>query len=206
MRYNDPMRARRRRFLHAATFAGTASHHGFELGKGVGLVLQPELGLVGASAFWTAVLGASIGVSLRGSSRWDKALSFGIGANVGAAMIHFILWPWELRNGVPVLTEAEGLPEEDLKAYNTLLNAWGLIGIATILAEVPSGARRYAIAGCLATLPLQKHARYHFRWLERQAQENPAWWNRALQGNGSRARSAIPLLFSLRESRVSRSA
>ncbi len=32
--------------------AGTAAHHGFELSQGVGLVLQPELGLRGAGALW----------------------------------------------------------------------------------------------------------------------------------------------------------
>lgn len=172
---------KRPRLLHVATFAGTATHHGFELRKGVGLVLQPELGLKGASAFWTAILAASVAMSLKGSERWDNALSFGVGANVGAALIHFILWPWEFRRGVPVLTEAEGLPERDLASYNLLLNAWGLLGLAAIVAEVPAGARRYAVAGCLATLPLQKHARYHFEWLEQQASENPQWWNRALQ-------------------------
>jgi hypothetical protein len=30
----------------------TAAHHGFELSSGIGLVGQPELGLVGASALW----------------------------------------------------------------------------------------------------------------------------------------------------------
>lgn len=173
--------SRRRRILHAATFGGTAAHHGFELGKGVGLVLQPELGLAGASAFWTAILGSSVGMSLRASSKWDRPLAFGIGANVGAAAIHFILWPWEVRKGVPVLTEAEGLRDEDLAKYNALLNLWALVGIVAVLTEVPQGERRYALAGFLSVLPLQKHARFHFRWLQEQAEKNPAWWNRALQ-------------------------
>ena len=172
---------RRKRMLHAATFGGTVAHHGFELGKGVGLVLQPELGLAGASAFWTALLGSAFGMTFAESSKWDKALAFGVGANIGGAAIHFILWPWELRSGIPALTEAEGLPDEDLVQYNTVLNLWALAGIGALVKEVPSGARRYALLGFLSVLPLQKHARFHFRWLKEQAEKNPAWWNRALQ-------------------------
>ena len=109
----------RRRWLQAATFGGTAAHHSFELGKGVGLVLQPELGLAGASTRWAVLFASAIGLSLRGSERWDHALSFGVGMNLGAAAIHFLLWPWELRKGVPTLTEAEGLKDEDLRAYTS---------------------------------------------------------------------------------------
>ena len=175
------MTHRKTRFLHAATFGGTAAHHSFELAKGVGLVLQPELGLQGAATMWSAVFAAAIGASLRGSERWDRALAFGVGMNLGAAAIHFLLWPWEIRIGFPVLTEAESLQGEDLRNYNVLLNVWALVGLATVLAEVPKGARRWAVAGLLATLPLQKHARFHFEWLKEQAETNPAWWNRALQ-------------------------
>ena len=175
------MARRKSRFLHAATFVGTAAHHSFELGKGVGLVLQPELGLRGATALWSALFSTAIGASLWGSEKWDRALSFGVGMNLGAAAIHFLLWPWELRNGLPVLTEAESLQGDDLRNYNVLLNVWALVGIATVLTEVPKGSRRWAIAGLLATLPLKKHARFHFEWLKEQAETNPAWWNRALQ-------------------------
>jgi hypothetical protein len=38
--------------LHGLTSAGAIAHHGFELGAGVGLVFQPDLGLAGAGALW----------------------------------------------------------------------------------------------------------------------------------------------------------
>ena len=155
-------------------------------------MLQPELGLAGASAMWSALFAAAIGLSARGSPRWDNALSFGVGMNLGAAAIHFLLWPWTLRKGVPVLTEAEGLKEDDLRAYNVLLNVWALLGLAAVFTEVPSGSRRWAAAGFFATLPLMKHARFHFEWLKGQAQSNPAWWNRALQDEGSRGGESNP--------------
>jgi hypothetical protein len=163
------------------TFLGALAHHGFELRAGVGLVFQPELGLAGASALWGVVFPASIIISARRSSRWERLLVFSLGANLAAAVLHFSLWPWRIRHGLPVLIEAEGLESRDLPAYNTILYLWSLAAVGAMAFEVPRPLRRWALAGIVLTTPLRKHARYHFEWVAQQARDNPAWWNRALQ-------------------------
>jgi hypothetical protein len=88
----------------------TAAHHGFELSNGIGLVWQPELGLVGASAMWGTQIPLWITLAAKGSKRWDKLLAVWSGAALGAALLHFLLWPLRRGNlGIPVLAEAEGL-------------------------------------------------------------------------------------------------
>jgi hypothetical protein len=169
-----------RRPLHALTFVGALAHHAFELSRGVGLVFQPELGLIGASAFWGIVFPGSILISARGSSRWDRLLAFSVGANLAAALLHFTLWPWDMRKGLPTLVDAEGLESHDLPAYNPILHLWTIAALAAIAVEVPRGLRGTAFAGFLLTTPFRRHARYHFEWIAEQARENPAWWNRAL--------------------------
>jgi hypothetical protein len=170
-----------RRPFHALTFVGALGHHVFELSRGVGLVFQPELGLIGACALWGIVFPGSILVSTRGSSRWDRLLTFSVGANLAAALLHFTLWPWEMRKGVPTLIEAEGLEPQDLPVYNTILYLWSTAAVVAIAVEAPRDLRGTAFAGFLFTAPLRRHARYHFEWLAEQARENPAWWNRAVQ-------------------------
>ena len=76
------------------TAALTAAHHGFELSSGVGLVGQPELGLVGASAFWGTQIPAWIALAAKGDKRWDKLLAVWSGAALGGAIVHFLIWPW----------------------------------------------------------------------------------------------------------------
>ena len=170
-----------RRPVHALTFVGALAHHAFELSRGVGLVFQPELGLTGASTLWGIVFPGSILVSARGSSRWDRLLAFAVGANLAAALLHFTLWPWEIRRGLPTLVDAEGLGLKDLPAYNTILYLWSIAAVAALAVEVPRARRGTAVMGFLFTIPLRRHARYHFEWVAQQARENPAWWNRALQ-------------------------
>ncbi len=170
-----------RRPLHALTFLGTFAHHAFELSRGVGLVFQPELGLVGASALWGCVFPGAVLLSARGSPRWDRVLAFSVGGNLAAALLHFTLWPWEMRRGIPTLIDAEGLSSNDLSTYNTILRLWSLVGLTAIVFEVPPHLRRTAVAGFAITFPFRKHARYHFNWVAEQARQNPAWWNRALQ-------------------------
>ena len=170
-----------KRPLHALTFLGTFAHHSFELSRGVGLVFQPELGLIGASALWAFVFPGAILVSTRGSPRWNRVLAFSVGANLAAALLHFSLWPSEIRRGIPTLIEAEGLSHDDLPTYNTILHLWSLAGLAAIVLEVPPHLRRTSLAGFAITFPFRTHARYHFNWVADQARQNPAWWNRALQ-------------------------
>ena len=169
-----------KRLFHALTAVGMLAHHLFELVAGVGLVFQPQLGLRGSSALWGGTLPAWFVVAARGSSRWNSPLAFLAGASVGATVVHFLLWPWEVRRGLPVLTEAEGFRKEQLPAYNAVLYAWAVAGLLAILIETPRGAKKWAATGFLATLPARASARHHFVWLREQARTNPAWWNRAL--------------------------
>jgi hypothetical protein len=118
----------------------------------------------------------------RGSRRWDKLLAIWSGTALGAAVVHFLIWPWRRSNlGIPVLAEAEGLDASRLPAYNTLLYAWGVVSVLSILRETPRRDRRWAFLG-FATLPLMRlSAKHHFSWLIGQAGTNPAWWNRGVQ-------------------------
>lgn len=163
-----------------ATAVLTAAHHGFELSSGVGLVLQPELGLGWATALWGTGIPVWIRLAAHGDhTKWDPLLAVWSGASLAGVVVHFSLWPWRTnRLGIPVLTEAEGLSAASLPAYNAILHVWGAAAALSIIGEVRPGARRWALVG-LATLPLlRRSARHHFSWLNQEALSNPAWWNR----------------------------
>ncbi len=170
-----------RRPLHALTSVATAVHHGFELAAGTGLVFQPYLGMPGAATLWSIALPGWLAAAGRGSRRWDRPLAFLAGLSVGGAAVHFTLWPWETKAGLPFLKEAEGLKPKQLPAYNAVLYAWALAAISALALETPRGTRRWALAGLVAALPLRFSARHHFSWIREQARRNPAWWNRALR-------------------------
>ena len=158
----------------------TAAHHGFELAAGVGLVLQPELGLTGAGALWGLQLPAWALLAWRGDPRSDGLLAAWSGAALAGAAVHFLLWPTRRsRLGLPVLADAEGMEGAGLAAYNAILHVWAAAAAVSLLSDIPKGRRRWALAG-LATLPLQRaSAAHHFAWLADRATDAPAWWNRA---------------------------
>ncbi|HWE71141.1 MAG TPA: hypothetical protein VG205_12285 [Acidimicrobiales bacterium] len=165
--------------------AGTAAHHGFELGNGVGLVWQPELGLGGAGAVWTVQLGLWSWMAARGGRQWDRVLAMLAGSGMAGVVVHFILWPWKRnRFGIPALTEAEGLPASRLPAYNTILGVWGLTSALSLLELSPS-RRRWALIGLVALPVFRLSARHHFNWAVVQSEENPAWWNRGFRTGSS---------------------
>jgi hypothetical protein len=169
-----------RRPWTTATAILTAAHHGFELSSGVGLVLQPELGLWFAGALWGTGISAWIRLAAkRDDTRWDPLLAAWSGASLAGVVVHYSIWPWRHNKlGIPVLTEAEGLPSSSLPAYNALLHVWALTSALSIIREVRPGARRWALVG-LATVPLlRRSAQHHFSWLKQEALTNPAWWNR----------------------------
>ena len=170
-----------RRPFTAMTVLGTAAHHGFELNAGVGLVFQPYLGLGGSVAYWATNLSFLFWAAARGGERFDKPLAFGNGAALGGMAVHFTIWPWKMRAGLPLLTEAEGLSTDQLPTYNAILWAWALASALAFLRETPKGARRWFVLGVLNALPLRASAKHHFRWATEQARTNPAWWNRGLR-------------------------
>jgi hypothetical protein len=173
--------ARVRRPWTALAATLTAAHHGFELSNGVGLVMQPELGLGPATALWGTQIPVWIVLAARGGKRWDRLLAAWSGAALAGVLVHFTLWPWRPNKlGIPMLMEAEGFRASSLPAYNALLYGWGAASALSIAGEVRPGARRWALLG-FATLPLlRRSARHHFSWLEQQARTNPAWWNRGV--------------------------
>jgi hypothetical protein len=160
----------------------TAAHHGFELTSGLGLVLQPELGFGPASVFWGTLMPLWVSLAVKDNRRWDRLLAAGSGIALTGAVLHFVLWPWRRSKlGFPVLTEAEGLSPSTLPAYNALLYVWGAACALSIAREVRPGARRWSLVG-LALLPLlRRSAQHHFSWLEQEAAQNPAWWNRGVE-------------------------
>jgi hypothetical protein len=162
---------------------GTAAHHGYELGSGVGLVLQPEVGLTGSLALWGLQLPVWTAGAVRGGRRWDKTLALWAGAGLAGALVHYVMWPWRrTRLGLPALTAAEGLSAAQLPPYNGILWAWSAASALALALEVPRGARRWAMAGLL-TMPIMRlSARHHFEWIRQQAATDPAWWNRAFRG------------------------
>jgi hypothetical protein len=169
-----------RRPWTTTTAALTAVHHGFELCSGVGLVLQPELGLGVAGALWGTGIPAWIRIAAKGDGRrWDPFLAAWSGAALAGVVVHFTLWPLRYNKlRIPVLTEAEALPSSSLPAYNALLHLWAAASVVSIVRELRPGSRRWALVG-LATLPLlRRSAQRHFVWLKEEALTNPAWWNR----------------------------
>ena len=165
------------------TAAFTAAHHGFELSNGIGLVGQPELGLVGAGLLWGTQIPTWIALAAKGGRRWDRLLAMWSGAALGRVMIHFLIWPLR-RNavGIPVLAEAEGLDDSKLPAYTALLYGWGAAAVLSIALEVPARERRWALLGLAAMPVLRRAAGHHFSWIVDQAATRPAWWNRGVQG------------------------
>jgi hypothetical protein len=162
-----------------AAAAGTAAHHGFELAKGIGLVWQPELGLVGAGVLWGTQLPAWAALAWGGGVRGNKVLAVASGASLGGALVHYLLWPWRFdRFGIPYLTEAEGMPASALPAYNAVLRAWVVASLSSIAREVSPRDRAWVAVGLATTPLLIVSAKHHFVWLHEQSDANPAWWNR----------------------------
>ncbi len=181
----EPTRPGRIKRPWAVAAAGlTAAHHGFELASGIGLVLQPELSLAGSSALWGIQIPAWVLLAARGSRRHDGLLAALAGSALAGSLVHYFLWPWRRgRLGLPVLTEAEGLPTSALGAYNVILQGWAVVSVLSLLTEVPKGRRRWALAGFSGLPVLYLSARHHFTWISNEAVVRPAWWNRAISRN-----------------------
>jgi hypothetical protein len=173
------------------TVGAVAAHHVIETAGGLGLPGEPVLGRRNAAVGWTAAFAANLALVSRmassestrttrvrkrsrpGTTRAragrdvarNAAIGFANGAYQALALQHYVDWPWIVRRGLPILTEAEGLPQNLLPPYNAAL----LSTIAASTAAVISSrrSRAFALGHCagLATLPLQPaSARHHIDW------------------------------------------
>src|SRR4051812_45283341 len=114
--------------FHALAGLMCATHQSLELALGTGIIGQAQAGFPGAVALSVALDGGWVaaGLSRRSPERLQAYLA---GIAVGVPFIHFTLWPWSVRRGVPVLDEAEGLPASAMGPYNAVLYAWAGAGI-----------------------------------------------------------------------------
>ncbi len=172
------LRWRRPRPLAVLRTAGMIAHHGFELGCGAGLAFQPELGLPGAAALWLAVAAGDVAVA-SSTHRWSsriRALAAGLG--FAGAAVHYVVWPWRLRRGIPRLLQAEGLRPSQLPVSDVILLGWAAAAAGSLLADVERGSRRWAAPGLAVVPALMALAHHHVRWVGEQARDAPRWWNR----------------------------
>jgi hypothetical protein len=111
----------------------------------------------------------------------EKWIAVNNAAGLAGGIVHFVQWPWELRNGVPHLTEAEGMTPGQLGPYNRVLHLWTLAGALALVLETPRHARTWALLGLLLGEPLRRSAVHHFRWAREQAQRDPEHWSPVLR-------------------------
>ena len=152
-------RLKMRRPWTTATAILTAAHHGFELSSGVGLVLQPELGLGFAGALWGTGIPAWIRIaakmtirggipsSRRGLGRrwraWSSISTFGPGGTTS----------WEYQ-----FSPRRRLLHPQVFLLTTRCSMSGQpLPLFSIIGEVRPGARRWALVG-LATMPLLRRS------------------------------------------------
>jgi hypothetical protein len=172
---------RLRRPFAAGSTLGLLAHNAFETRAGVGLVFEPQLGRRGATALWATLVPAGL-LAAAGGGRTARRLSaFNAGIGVAGVAVHFKAWPWSLHHGLPMLDEAEGLREDQLPAYNSVLWAWGVSSALSLLAETDRQDRGIALAGLLNFPILLASAKHHFRWARAQAEIDPEGWSPALR-------------------------
>ena len=155
----------------------TAAHQLFELCAGSGVIGQRRVGLPGAATLSIVVDAGWLAMALA-DRRWDRALAVGAGTAMAAPVLHYTLFPWRLRFGLPVLEEAEGLEGWPLAGYVALLYAWGISGVVAA-GQLPRGARRWTLAGVGLTVGFRQLAFAQLVWIRAEAAHNPRWWNRA---------------------------
>jgi hypothetical protein len=152
----------------ALTAVTTGLHHAFEVRAGVGLVWEPFVGRRGALALWGVGLPAWASAALSGDERFAGPLALNNGLAFAGGVVHYVLWPWELRGGLPMLTEAEGMSAEQMPAYNRVLHAWLATSALALALETPRRARPWALLGLASGELLRRSALHHFRWLQEQ--------------------------------------
>ena len=165
----------------------TATHQLLELGVGSGVIGQHRVGLPAAASLSVVADTGWLAMALD-DGRWDRALAVGAGTAMAAPVLHYTLFPWRLRFGVPVLEEAEGLKGLPLAGYVALLYAWGFSG-ASAARQLPRSSRRWTLAGIALAIWFRQVAFSHLVWIRSEARRNPRWWNRAWWDGGSRIRN-----------------
>ena len=168
----------------------TAAHQLLELCAGSGIIGQHRVGLP-AAATLSMLTDAGWAAMALGDRRWDRALAVGAGTAMAAPALHYTLFPWRPRFGLPVLEEAEGLQGWPLTGYVVLLYAWGVSGVAAA-AQLPRGTRRWTLAGVGLAVAFRQLAFRHLIWIRAEAARNPRWWNRAWVPEESTFPVALP--------------
>jgi hypothetical protein len=172
---------------HLLAGLGTTTHQALELALGTGIIGQAQAGFPGALAAST-VMDAGWLVAATRERPPERLLAFGAGVAIATPLLHFTLFPWTARRGVPVLTEAEGLPSNVMPLYNAVLYGWAGAGLVAALRDTPRRHRAWVLAGLAAVVGIRPAAQRHFAWIEREAQRNPRWWNRSWARSGASAR------------------
>ena len=159
------------------TFAG---HVGYELAAGVAVPLAPHLGVRAAAAFLlTPVAAAYVPASRLPSPRGDRPFAVANGFFLAAVLGHYSSWPRVWRNGVPWLTECEGLEGPVIAPYNVLLQASGVAAIAGLVEN--RSQWRWGVATTLLVAPMLRWVTpREYARLKEQAARRPRWWNRRL--------------------------
>src|SRR4051812_35685121 len=134
-----------RRPFAAGSALGALAHHAFETRAGVGLVFEPQLGRRGAIALWGALFPLMFLSAARGGRLDERLSAVNAGIGVAGVAVHSAAWPWSLPGGVPMLDEAEGLPEEQLPAYNAVLWFWLASSVLSLAREAGPGSRRLGL-------------------------------------------------------------
>jgi hypothetical protein len=158
----------------------TATHQVLELALGTGIIGQAQSGFAGALAASTAMDAGWLYAATRKHPP-ERLLAFGAGVAMMTPVLHFTLFPWQVRKGVPVLTEAEGLPASIMPLYNAVLYTWAGAGVLAAVRDTPRRYVPYVVAGILAVIAVRPTAKEHFAWMEQEAARSPKWWNRSWQ-------------------------
>ncbi|MFV0373619.1 hypothetical protein, partial [Microbacterium sp.] len=154
-----------RRTFEVVTVGAVVAHHAIETAAGLGLPGEPFLGRRRAVFAWTGVFAANLLLLRRKGRLGEGLVGFANGAYQALALQHYVDSPWKLRFGVPVLTEAEGLPHESLAPYNAALLTVTASSTAAVIASRRHPAVVIGHLLGLATLPLQlASARHHVGW------------------------------------------
>ena len=164
-------------FVAALPGVATAGHQLMELCVGSGVIGQHRVGLSAATLLSIGVDAGWVAMALD-HRRWDRALAIGAGTAIAAPALHYTLFPWRVRFGVPVLEEAEGQRGLALRCYVALLYVWGASGMAATR-QLPRSSRRWTMVGMALAVGFRQLASSHLTWIQQEAERNPRWWNRA---------------------------